>query len=317
MTTEEKIKELKEQLNKLEEEVKAKSKPIYDIGDWIFIEDNGSTVNSELTDTGKEHYGAKKGDTVQIKGITFKDGMATIKDPRYYGDNFNLRAIGFRKATQEEINKVTKQLKIKVGDYICGSYEHIGRITSINNTKYHYWGFNSINRYCDDDWDNFDEYCRLATPQEIEEFLIKVAKLKYPKPCKIDQKTAYDGSGDTCYINNNRCSVNYNGKHYNVVVGGYGVYNDAFGIWATIVPNEIKLPFGNLEFTIYKGDARAHCKHGAIYKADIKAVLDWFDKDIKVLGYSMSIVNQSPWFIRFGCAQGTIEQIRAIYKAFD
>ena len=182
------------------------------------------------------------------------------------------------------------------------------------------YGSQVVRKVTKDDWYYLETIgLRIATTEEIEKFLIRVAKLKYPNPCKVDQKTAYDGSGDICYINNNRCSVNYNGKHYNVVVGGYGVYNDAFGIWATIVPNEIKLPFGDLEFTIYKESYTkfAKCEMGIVTKTEIKTILDWFDKDIKVLGYSMSIVNQSPWFISFGCKKGTLEQIRAIYKAFD
>lgn len=72
-----------------------KSKHDAYIGKWIKIKSLNSSMTCDLEDTGKVHYGAKIGDVVQITGYTYKDGEANKDDPRFYGDNFNLREEDF------------------------------------------------------------------------------------------------------------------------------------------------------------------------------------------------------------------------------
>lgn len=75
--------------------------PVYEeefkVGDWIYITNTRSAVATY------SQYGASVGDVEQIKRIAAEGGNATIDDPRYFGDNFNLRGEGFRKATEQEI----------------------------------------------------------------------------------------------------------------------------------------------------------------------------------------------------------------------
>lgn len=94
-----------EEQHQVFDEIFGSDAPKYKIGDYIYILDTGSTIESRLKDTNKEHFGAKVGDVVQIQGITNRDGCASSTDPRYYGTNFNLRAKDFRLATPEEIKK--------------------------------------------------------------------------------------------------------------------------------------------------------------------------------------------------------------------
>ena len=98
-------------------------KESFKVEDWIYITSIGSSVSCRFKETGERHYGASEGDVVQIKGIVPKYGNASESDPRYYGDNFNLRAKGFRKATPEEIlefkvKEFTEKTGIKVGSTI-------------------------------------------------------------------------------------------------------------------------------------------------------------------------------------------------------
>lgn len=61
----------------------------FKVGDKVRLLDTGSSISNK-----KDFYaknGAVKGSIVTIKGITPHGGEASVSDPRYYGDNFNVR----------------------------------------------------------------------------------------------------------------------------------------------------------------------------------------------------------------------------------
>lgn len=68
----------------------------FKVDDWIVVLNTGTSV-------GTYKSGCVPGDVSQIRRIDDKKGRADYKDPRHYGDNFNLRAESFRKATTEEV----------------------------------------------------------------------------------------------------------------------------------------------------------------------------------------------------------------------
>jgi hypothetical protein len=72
------------------------------------------------------------------------------------------------------------------------------------------------------------------------------------------------------------------------------------------------IQFGELLFTCYKG--YAECNLGKVTKSQVKEVLDFFDKEITILGHKMSIVNEGNWFVKFGCQKDKLSKIREIYK---
>jgi len=78
-----------------------------------------------------------------------------------------------------------------------------------------------------------------------------------------------------------------------------------------------ELYFGDTKVTIKQGSSYAETQYGNISKVEIKEIIDFFNQDITLLGHKMSIKNSSTWYIAFGCQQGTLAQIKEIYKAFD
>jgi len=78
-----------------------------------------------------------------------------------------------------------------------------------------------------------------------------------------------------------------------------------------------ELYFGDTKVTIKQGNSYAETQYGNISKVEIKEIIDFFNQDITLLGHKMSIKNSSTWYIAFGCQQGTLGQIKEIYKAFD
>jgi len=134
--------------------------------------------------------------------------------------------------------------------------------------------------------------------------------------------------------------------HHKRIKNGFGEYSDKHGyvnninmhkmqesfptitfeqfqkyVLGKTTPTITKLPFGNLEFTITKSSAITHgyaaCSQGHISYHEIKAIVDWFDKDFTLLGHKMVISHEGNWFIKFGCCEGTLAEAKAILKAFN
>lgn len=73
----------------------------YKVGEYVVITDGGSGITAAVA--GKSRYGADTGGVVKITGITDTGGNASKEDPRYYGENWNLRGCDIRRATAKEI----------------------------------------------------------------------------------------------------------------------------------------------------------------------------------------------------------------------
>lgn len=285
----------------------------------------------------KDSVGIDGFNTGEIVEISIK-GRLSFKGDDGWHCNKNSETEGYVKCfiTKEEAEAFAKTLKpkpqsvsvvedkprFKVGDYITNTKEgwknHIGRIIEFDEPScYYYWGFTTSGNYTDKSSCLITLSDRLATKEEIEEFLIRVAKLKYPVGCRVD---SLGGALDQP-VESHSFYMGYSNhlRH----TGNCLLYDGELDKWATILPElkEVKFPFGNLTFTINKGSSYltsyATCEQGNIYKKDVQAVVDWFDKDFELLGHKMRIVNEGKWFIKFGCCEGTLAEAKAILKAFD
>lgn len=122
----------------------------FKVGDKVRLISDGSSVHASLTDTGTVHIGAKQGDIVTIKGIIYKNGAATEQDPRYYGDNFNVRGEDLELVIDDTKSKVlTNDEKfmhyIKDNDLELVPYTQCSECFAYNNGACKYKGFD-----CDD-----------------------------------------------------------------------------------------------------------------------------------------------------------------------
>lgn len=159
-----------------------------------------------------------------------------------------------------------------------------------------------------------------ATKEEAEEFA-KTLKPQYQIGDYVkligNKESSINAIGDVGKIT----EINSSKSVYRVQVWGKGTCGNWSSVSDIIKTSEIELPFGNLIFTIrkfsYSSGSYLECKYGKISKYEVKNVLDWFNKDFNILGYKMEIVNESNWFIKFGCCEGTLEQLKAIYKAMQ
>lgn len=203
--------------------------------------------------------GFMKGDIQQIKNhvknerISYVNGCSNhLKEVAPNGIVNGIHVKWF--ATKQEAEAFAKTLLVKEepksqfkeGDYIVSKLapKHIGRITEIeDNRKYYYWGFGNSGEYKDYDWYYYGKLgndCRLATPKEIEKFLIKVAKLKgfkegvYTKYYDNSAKKPIECKGNLSYgwyKEDNLYFTQSNGL----------IYKN--GVWATIIPSEPKKQF--------------------------------------------------------------------------
>lgn len=68
----------------------------------------------------------------------------------------------------------------------------------------------------------------------MEDKLIKECQKRYSVGDFVDQKTAYNGNGSIWKIK----SINIEYSSGNVSIGGVGVYNNDYKIWAKIVKSK-------------------------------------------------------------------------------
>lgn len=82
----------------------------------------------------------------------------------------------------------------------------------------------------------------------------------------------------------------------------------------TLKPVEVKLSFGNLEFTINKEKKFAKCDMGIVTLQEIKDMIHWYEHRPKLLGYTMGFKTNE---FGFGCCMGNYGEAKTILKAFD
>jgi len=115
----------------------------FKIGQKVKLKGTGSAVSDQ------ENYGAKTGEIVTITKIDNRGGSASNKDPRYYGDNFNVRgydleAIDTKENDMDEILKECKR-RYPIGTkYKCVSSKHIDRIYEVTSQSFRVPSFNTV-----------------------------------------------------------------------------------------------------------------------------------------------------------------------------
>lgn len=104
-------------------------------------------------------------------------------------------------------------------------------------------------------------------------------------------------------------------------------------IWfePVFVINEVNLYFGDVKFTLIKGNDYADTVHGKIQMSDIKAAIDYIENPPKLGEYELHIhsttgnhnsiknIGEGKWnhmYIGFGCKKGTLKELKAIYHAY-
>lgn len=104
-------------------------------------------------------------------------------------------------------------------------------------------------------------------------------------------------------------------------------------IWfePVFVINEVNLYFGDVKFTLIKGNDYADTVHGKIQMLDIKAAIDYIENPPKLGEYELHIhstagnhnsiknIGEGKWnhmYIGFGCKKGTLKELKAVYHAY-
>ncbi len=89
------------------------TKIVYEVGDWV-------------TRTKETHLGMYSGDTDRVVGLLYSDTAVVLQKFVLDGnDGGSHESKNFHPATQEEINKATKEEKIMVGEFEVHFYQHI------------------------------------------------------------------------------------------------------------------------------------------------------------------------------------------------
>ena len=373
---------------------------LWDVGTYVvFLMDN---IHSN---------GFMKGDIQQIKNhqederISYVSGRTNhFKEIAPNGIANDVHVKWF--ATKKEAESFAETLKpqFKIGDYVMNSPgTHIGKITKINGNYYSYWGIRNSNLgFIDDKTYCFTPKMRHATPEEIEEFLIKVAKLrglvtdvrvkrpinynnqmqgtvgsKYHYDCTNDSiisnsttiyyrgewatiipiesksvlpkvwfiKLTYaniqrvekwhrsiDFSTSRCYTINSYYGVHANGTgdawtDDSLPSGSFIITDEQFDKYVLKTKPAVKLPFGDVIFTIESGGNFATTSYGKIPKKEIADAIYYLENPPTVGGYdltfftskgdqkSMSYMCEKA--IGFGCQKGKLSELQVILKAFD
>ena len=157
---------------------------------------------------------------------------------------------------------------------------------------------------------------RLATEKEIKEILIKEAKRRYPVGTKFNTPDSDADYAKEQVVIKPIFTITKDYRHRTIITIAITSKNSegicyVDGKWAEIITNKT-VTFGVTQFTCYKG--YAECSYGKVTKDEVKEILDYFDQDISILGYKMSIVNKGDWFVKFGCQQDKLSKIREIYN---
>lgn len=157
---------------------------------------------------------------------------------------------------------------------------------------------------------------RLATEKEIKDTLIKEAKRRYPVGTKFSTPGSDANYAKEQVVIKPVFTITKDYRKRPIITIAQTSKNSegicyVDGKWAEIITNKT-VTFGDTQFTCYKG--YAECSYGKVTKDEVKKILDYFDQDISILGYKMSIVNKGNWFVKFGYQQDKLSKIREIYN---
>lgn len=191
-------------------------KPYYKVGDWVVITGVGSTVTNIFMEDNKSHYGKIIGDCVQIEFVTPEYGIASEKDLRYYGENWNCRSEDLRYATEEEINLVKNKIEVfTLPEKWCVKFNNDNRKTLISwitshsdyNSNYNMFKGWCVNYTPDRSYQNYC-LCKPSNYTEItfEQFQKYVLKKDNEGIC-TNSSTSYGSCGETegCKQHCNSC----------------------------------------------------------------------------------------------------------------
>lgn len=170
---------------------------------------------------------------------------------------------------------------------------------------------------------------RLATKEEIKSHLLKEAEERGFK-LGVKYKSAFDGLNNGI-IEGMFVEENFDNTWCVKDECHIWVYNGSTDKWAEIIPQEKKLFFGDVEFTVVEGDTCATTSYGLISKEEIKAAIHYLEHPPKLLSYSLTLhvlgeekdKNAIAWdyvaesFIGFGCKQGALSELKSILAAFN
>lgn len=228
-----------------------------------------------------------------------KSGLNTDKSNWRYALSKEWYAVNFKPSTKEAFDEQNKP-KFKQGDWLYSEKENslikfksVDSKNKIASDEYHQivndYIFTGSSDYVTDSYK-----VSLATKEQIEKILTKVAESKYKKGDKVDQKVAYHGLGDIYKLYSNKTLVQHDSINngFNISVDGKGVYNSDDGIWAEIVSENVIIN----GYTIEKHDdvsVKVGCKvftvselkklhyflftYDGVYSIDGK---DWYHDDV-------------------------------------
>jgi len=142
----------------------------FKIGDKVRVTSTGSSCLGVTIEGRSDRHGAKKNDIVIITGITNEHGAASSDDPRYYGDNFNLRAC--------QIELAPARVELVPGnwyttnDWTSGSY---ARFVDLWNNQFRFSECISLGEYRDTggSWSYYPESTKEVPTSEILPILAK------------------------------------------------------------------------------------------------------------------------------------------------
>jgi hypothetical protein len=152
--------------------------------------------------------------------------------------------------------------------------------------------------------------------------IIEEAKKRYPIGCKV--KLLDTNVGSTDYHNEVRHTEYSFFTDQLYVDGNLLLWKE--GQWAEIIP-AVKLPFGDVIFTIESGSNFATTSYGKISKKEIADAIRYLENPPTLGGYGLTFFNSKgeqkdasyifERVIGFGCQKGKLSELKAILKAFD
>ncbi len=177
---------------------------------------------------------------------------------------------------------------------------------------------------------NWCKNVRLATQEEIKDVLLNEARKRYPLGCSYEGLDFISGAPTgNVWTSSEIKPYWYNNRAIALQSGQGLVY--VCGKWAKIVETKSETKtakFGDVVFTIKKGEDYASTIYGKVTKNDIVKAIEYIKNPPKLLTYPLNIhvgdkhefiyTNDNSIFkIGFGCKSGTLQELENILKCFS